>query len=397
MINHHMLDFASFHETDLPQRLGEGNGSLAAATSKPGRTFAWQLTDGQAATYRITADGVEIISGAEADVVVEVSPEDWSLYAQELKSCYALLYTDALKLHAGSFNHFAAWEPTLLAAYFGRPLYEEPPELLDLNGNPLDLATTFELDDNPAEISHFFQTAGFAHFRNVFSPDEVGEMSAIVAEAMAQAQADDQRSWWATKEDGSQVCCRVTFLNEKYAQVEALKDDQRMEQISRFSGEELLPNPDRQDGYSVVIKHGEIAEGLSDLPWHRDCGIGGHSVVCPSVNVGIQLDAANDQNGQLHFLAGSHHHSNRDLSVKPDWPTIAINAQPGDVTAHFGHVLHAAPPPKLAGLGRRALYVGFKKAELDDYISVGQSYNDVLFQHDGGRIRPPEEVAATRG
>ena len=33
---------------------------------------------------------------------------------------------------------------------------------------------------------------------------------------------------------------------------------------------------DIQEHGSVVIKNPEIVSGLSDLPWHRDCGIGGH-------------------------------------------------------------------------------------------------------------------------
>lgn len=395
-MSHKTIDFADFHEFELPRRLTEGNGALAAVTSKPGRTFAWRLTDGQAATYRISENGVEVLPGDNAEVVVEVSSEDWSMYAQELKSCFALLYTDALKMRAGSFNHFSGWEPTLLAAYFGRPIYDEPPELLDMKGRPLVLETSFTLDDDPAEISHFFQTAGFVHIRNVFSAEEVAKHSAIVDEAMSAAHASDKRSWWATKQDGSQVCCRVTYLNEKYEQVRALRDDARLQQICDFSGEELLPNPDRLDGYSVVVKHGEISEGMSNLPWHRDCGMGGHSVLCPGVNVGIQLDPANSVNGQLHFLAGSHHHSNRDLTVKDSWPTVAVDTQPGDITAHFGHVMHAAPAPGVTGVGRKVLYVGFKKAELDEYVPVGQGYNDVLFQHDGGRVRSPEEVQAAR-
>ncbi len=408
MISHEILDFTHFHQAELPERLAAGNGMLAAATSKPGRSFTWQLTDGQAATYRITKNGMEVslrASGEAArgganpanhNVTVEVSPQDWSLYAQELKSCFALLYTDGLKMKSGSFDQFAAWEPTLLAAYFGRPLYDEPPELTDTDGQPLQLGKSFTLDDDPAEIAHFFQTTGFAHFRNVFSPAEIAEFSAIADTASAQAHASDKRSWWATKQDGSQVCCRVTYLNDTYQQIEALRDDPRLQRISDFSGENLLPNPDRLDGYNVVIKHGEIAEGLSDLPWHRDCGMGGHSVLCPGVNVGIQLDAANSQSGQLHFLAGSHHHSNRDMSVEAHWPTVAVDTQPGDVTAHFGHTMHAAPAPSGAGVGRRAMYVGFKRAELDDFVPAGQGYNDVLFQHDEGRIRSPEEVQAAR-
>ena len=42
-----------------------------------------------------------------------------------------------------------------------------------------------------------------------------------------------------------------------------------------------------------MITNPGATEGLSDLPWHVDCGLGGHPVLCPTVNLGIQLDAAN--------------------------------------------------------------------------------------------------------
>ena len=391
------IDFDEFHATELPSRLAQGNGKLAASTIKPGRTFAWHLTDGRAVTYTITEDGIDITQGdLDAEVVVEIPPDDWSMYAQEMKSCFALLYTNAIRMWKGEFNHFAAWEPTLLAAYFGRPVYEKPPKLHNRRGRRLDLEQSFTLDDDPEEISHFFQTTGFLHLREVYTPGEVAAYNAIVSEAMRNASPDDKRSWWATRDNGSQVCCRVTYLNEKYPMIRALRDDGRLQRIADFSGEELLPNSDRLDGYSVVVKQGKVAEGLADLPWHRDCGMGGHPVLCPGVNVGIQLDEANGKNGQLHFLAGSHHHSNHGMEVKKNWPAVAIDTKPGDVTAHFGHTLHGAPPPRVLGQGRRVLYAGFKKAILDDFVPEGQGYNDVLFKHDSGRVRSPEEVQVAR-
>lgn len=91
------IDFDEFHATELPSRLAQGNGKLAASTIKPGRTFAWHLTDGRAVTYTITEDGIDITQGdLDAEVVVEIPPDDWSMYAQEMKSCFALLYTLSL-------------------------------------------------------------------------------------------------------------------------------------------------------------------------------------------------------------------------------------------------------------------------------------------------------------
>ena len=103
-------------------------------------------------------------------------------------------------------------------------------------------------------------------------------------------------------------------------------------------GKPVGRSPDGLDVYQT---------GLADLPWHRDCGMGGHSVKCPLLNVGIQLDAATPAAGQLQMIAGSHRGTSR-LPADDDvdgLPVVAITTGPGDVTAHFGHTLHAAPPP----------------------------------------------------
>jgi hypothetical protein len=72
-------------------------------------------------------------------------------------------------------------------------------------------------------------------------------------------------------------------------------------------------------------------------------------------------------------------------------PVVAIDTQPGDVTVHDPHALHAAPPPTGSGPGRRALYASFVRPETTTYIGVGRAYNDVLFEHDT-RVRSVEEV-----
>jgi ectoine hydroxylase-related dioxygenase (phytanoyl-CoA dioxygenase family) len=157
-----------------------------------------------------------------------------------------------------------------------------------------------------------------------------------------------------------------------------------------------MPCTDRLDGMSVVIKNPDVVAGLSDLPWHRDCGVGGHPVLCPGLNVGIQLDRADADNGQLHFLAGSHHHAAQQgvPAGIDERAVVSVEADPGDVTVHFGHTLHAAPPPTSPTAGRKALYVGFHLAAAFDAVGPGQSYNDVLITRDAGRVKSPDEVVA---
>jgi hypothetical protein len=70
---------------------------------------------------------------------------------------------------------------------------------------------------------------------------------------------------------------------------------------------------------------------------------------------------------------------------------VAVDTRPGDVTVHYGHLLHAAPPPTGDGPGRRALYVSYVRPATIEYIGPGHGYNDVLFERDGS-VHSVEEV-----
>ena len=64
---------------------------------------------------------------------------------------------------------------------------------------------------------------------------------------------------------------------------------------------------------------------------------------------------------------------------------VALDTEPGDVTVHFGHTLHAAPPPTdRSAAGRRALYLTFVPPLTFEMIGPGQGYNDVLFTRTSG-------------
>jgi ectoine hydroxylase-related dioxygenase (phytanoyl-CoA dioxygenase family) len=194
--------------------------------------------------------------------------------------------------------------------------------------------------------------------------------------------------------DGEEACNRVNYLNEQSTVIAGLSDDARLKRVGALGGPELRDAADRLDGHNVVIKVPGAETGLADLPWHRDCGMGGHPVKCPLLNVGIQLDAATAAAGQLHMIAGSHLGTSQlpsDDQVQ-GLPTTAIVTEPGDVTAHWGHTLHAAPPPgDRDAAGRRAIYVTYVNPLTFDMVGAGQGYNDVLFTRSEGRVRHVDE------
>ena len=244
-------------------------------------------------------------------------------------------------------------------------------------------------------MAEFLDRHGYLHVRRVFGTDELGVLSGEIERLRTLARPDDLRSWWATGVDGRDVCCRLTFMSERSAVVAALVDEPRLRTLAGLTGLDLRPCPDRNDGISVVIKNPSVTAGLSDLPWHRDCGLGGHDLLCPGLNMGIQLDRADAANGQLWFLPGSHRHGGP--LGDPWWgdhPIVAIDAEPGDVTVHYGHVLHAAPAPSAPDAGRRAVYVGFSRPELFEAIPPGQAYNDVIFAGGDGHVRNVAEQSS---
>src|SRR4030095_5381520 len=93
-----------------------------------------------------------------------------------------------------------------------------------------------------------------------------------------------------------------------------------------------------------------------------------------------QLAAATAAPGQLEFLAGSHASGwwPEDPNDVGDLPVVRVDTEAGDVTVHYGHVLHRAGPPTGAG-GRRALYATFVQELAFEYVGPGQAINDVLF------------------
>jgi hypothetical protein len=389
------LDFDEFHRTQVPALLARGNGKLAGSSVRD--AIAFRLPDGRSWTFEPADGDIAVREGHDtAATVVELGDAAWSDFVQEAHTSFGLLYAGALTFSRSDFGGLDRWEPALRAVFHGRPLYDAD-TVADL-----ELARSFTLEDDPALAGAFLRRAGFVHLRSVFTAEEIAVVSAEVEGLRRRATIDDRRSWWAKDADGHDVCCRLIYASLQSAVLGRLAGDDRLRRLADLAGTALVPVVDRLDGVSVVIKNPHVVEGLSDLPWHRDCGLGGHPVLCPALNIGIQLDRADARNGQLVFLAGSHLSSGAAPAPAPGddtLPILAVDADPGDVTVHFGHVLHAAPPPLAPDAGRRALYVGFVPPALFGVVGEHQGYNDVLFtERPDGRVASVEErLARTQG
>ena len=375
-----VLDFDRCHRETLPMRCLSALGGQAAADVRGVPAIAFRLPDGRA--YRFEErDGVIAISpGDDAPVVVVLDPATWADFATEMATGAGLLYGRRASFAGGGPADLERWEPALRALLQERPFFDPVSfRPCDASGAPLDLGRRFMLSDAADEMRTFLDATGFLHVRGVLAAADIDRLRAAVTEQAERAAPDDGTSWWAVRRDGARVLCRLIYLGLRVPEIAALSDDARLLRLASLGPVPVRCAVDRADGHSAVIKNADVTAGLSDLPWHRDCGLGGHPVTCPTLNVGIQLDAASAASGRLHFLPGSHRGSvHRTTLERASLLVRAIDTEPGDVTVHAGCVLHAAPPPEGSDPGRRALYLSFMPGRAFEVIAPGTSYNDVV-------------------
>jgi len=391
------IDFDWFHREHLPRLLESRGRVFSDADIGVVRPIAFRLDGGSAYTYIPSGGTFEVDTGiGDAHTIVDMAPGPWCSFVWDLRSCFALLYGEMLKIDRGSFGQLVRWETPLRVAFDGRTTYDidDPPPVLDAAGEPLHFTKSFSLDEPQAEIADFLSRAGFVHLRRVLSLEELEALRAEVSLAVADARPDDRRSWWSTVGD-REVCNRVNYISERSPLVAGLGADDRFLRIAALGGSDLRDARDRMDGNGVVIKVPGATGGLVDLPWHRDCGMGGHPVKCPMLNVGIQLDAASAESGQLQMIPGSHKGTSRLPGVNEvtGLPITPISTEPGDVTVHFGHTLHAAPAPTDPDArGRRALYLSFVPPITFEMVGPGEGYNDVLFTRQDGHVQHVDQL-----
>jgi hypothetical protein len=230
-----------------------------------------------------------------------------------------------------------------------------------------------------AVMTEHLQRVGFLHVREVFTTDEIAALNAEVDRLATAAEPGDGRSWWATDDRGDEVLCRLVYAGTGSAQIAALPADERLQRLVALSPHEYVTANDRMEGEAVLLKTAGELKGLANIPWHTDCGLGGHPIVCPSLAIGIQLTAASADAGRFEAVAGSHGQTCRyaadgDLT---GLPVVGVDTEPGDVTLHYADVMHASPPPTGAG-GRRVLYLTWYNPAILDWIGPGRALNDLV-------------------
>jgi ectoine hydroxylase-related dioxygenase (phytanoyl-CoA dioxygenase family) len=329
-----------------------------------------------AVTYRAAGGTVTVDEGArDGDTVVRLDPQAWSDLTGQLRTAINLLLSEQLSFERGSFAQLSDWDQVLTYLHAGVPPYH--PDRADLKGR--DPRASMTLADSDEDLRAQLEAMGYLHLRGVFSAEEMAAANAEVDRLAAQAQQGDDTSWWVTAEDGTDRLCRLVYATQRSAALQALERDPRLHRLGTLLDPTLRIAPDRMEGSAVLIKVPGKTQGLSNIPWHQDCGMGGHAVFCPSVSIGIQLTGSSKESGNLLVVPGS---QGQSLHVQwreklDDVPVVEIDTAPGDVTVHVQDVMHASPRPTGAG-GRRTMYTTYYPPTLWEHIGPGEAYNDLV-------------------
>lgn len=385
-----LVDFVTFHEDDLPSRLASGNGTMAFADVAEVGAIAIRLAGTDISyCYVPTAGTIVVQPGDEpARAVIELDAESFSGLARDLDTLPGLMYRGKVGSVRGNVRRALRWEAALRSMYHGLPIFDPATaSLRGLDGAELDPRTGYSLDQTE-EASHFLETMGYVLLKNVFDEAEVATMLAATERLRAAAVEGDHGSWWGKRADGESLLTRVITAGREPV-LAGLYDDDRMLDMAALSSFELVPRGrGRDDAVTVLWKLPDMTEGLADIPWHRDCGMGGHAAGCPRLIATICLTDGSPAAGELRVLPGSWKGSVNFM--KPDDPEapsgVGLATTAGDVSLHYSDVMHASMPPTGDGPFRVSALISFVKPTARVHREGERSYNDPLLDNADGQV-----------
>ncbi len=362
------IDPAGFFDDTLPGRFAAQADSLSGGVRwmNPAPLViqvdsdVWTLStsDGRITVERGDRGGshlrltVEALSDLVADLV---TPMAWFISG--------VLDTDT------RLEHLLDWWVLIRAALDGLTPYvpgdARLPTFSASDGSALDLSQSFRRDDNPADMARFLAQAGFVHISGVFEPAEMAEISRDMDAAAPTYHQGDGQSWWARTGDGVDRLVRMQGFDKHSATLRDLLVDVRFLALADLGGAGHELGSFGPNRIEALIKPLGVVEGISDVPWHKDCANGRHSYDCCNLTVGISVTGADKDSGQLRVVAGSNRVHIWPAFVRKgqDLPIVDLPTATGDVTIHLSCTTHMAQPPVSAE--RRVLYSSFTLPPID--------------------------------
>lgn len=302
------------------------------------RPLALETLEG-AWTLVAVGDRVEVHAGVRDDAShIRLAPGQLDGLVDDQQSVMGWFSSGRLDQPVGRLEHALDWWLVLRAVLDERALHTAGSiSLKEADGSPLDLGRSFDAGDDPADMRRFLEEAGFLHLRGVFTAEEMAQVSADMDLAAPTYAPDDGRSWWARTADGTDRLVRMQGFDHHSAITAGLLDDERFRMIGELPGDGHVFGEKRADNrIEALVKPIGVVEGISDVPWHKDCSLGRHSYECCGMTVGISVTGADVASGQLRVVAGSHRALVWPAFVRKgtDLPMVDLPTETGDVTVH---------------------------------------------------------------
>jgi hypothetical protein len=320
-------------------------------------------------TLALDGDRIVVREGeADARTLVRLVDEDLDDLVNDLRTPMGFFTGGDLDMPRGRLEDFLDWWVVLRSLLDERPVHTAGAvEFTTPDGEPLDLRQSFTLDDDPIDVAHFLAEAGFVHVQRVFTHAEMDAVSREMDDAMPAYSPGDRRSWWARTKDGDERLVRMQYFHTMSPTTASLLADDRLLRLSRLTddGHALRKPGGNTNLVEALVKPIGIVEGISDVPWHKDCSLGSHSYRCCSMTVGISVTGAGADSGQLRVVAGSHRALIQPAFVRRglDLPIVDLPTATGDVTIHLSCTLHMSEPP--TARERRVMYTDFSLPEAE--------------------------------
>lgn len=318
--------------------------------------------EGPAWSITFTGDGFTVAPGIAAGAAhVRLTAAELDDLVADQATFMAWLSDGSLDQPAGRLADLLDWWVVLRAALDRRPVHV--PGSISFTGRDsetLDLHQSFTLDSDPGDVRHFLETAGFLHLTGVFTEAEMAAVSDDMDRAAPGYERGDGRSWWARTADGRDRVVRMQAFDTHSPTTAGILGDERLLSIADLPASGHDRTSKRSDNrIEALFKPMGVVEGISDVPWHKDCSLGRHSYECCSMTVGISVTGADADSGQLRVVAGSHRALVWPAFVRPgaDLPEIDLPTRTGDVTVHLSCTMHMAQAP--VERERRVMYTGF--------------------------------------
>ncbi len=323
-------------------------------------------------TWTLTFDGntVRVTEGdADAHTVWDLDREGLDDLVNDVRTPMGFFTGGALALRRGGLEDTLDWWVVLRALLDERRIHTTGAVCFDV-----DLDRAFRIDDDRDEMAHFLADAGFLHLRNVYTEAEMATVFRDIDDALPHYVPDDGHSWWVRTATGEHRAVRLDSFEKRSPTTAALLRDERLDVIRHLTDDHHEFGSERLGNLvEALIKPVGVIEGISDVPWHKDCSLGRHSFRCCAMTVGISVTGADATCGQLRVVAGSHRALIQPAFVRKqlDLPQVNLPTETGDVTVHLSCTMHMSEPP--VDRERRVMYTTFGLPDREHDSRIGDA------------------------